>query len=257
MPDESEVIRQQMEGTRTALATKLESLEQQVTESVTAATDTVASVKDVVEETVETVKDSVQETVATLKDTVHDTVETVKSTFDVAAHVERHPWLSLGTSVLAGYLAGRVLNSGRGTSGGAVAAPPASNGASYSAATNGNGKYAAMSSEYGRSESVPTQPAEKGWLQTLGDEYSGELAKLKGLAVGAVLGLVRDSLVRSAPEALQPPLAEVMDTLTVKLGGQKIDERILDTFRPGEDSAETSSPADQSRASTPSRLKVG
>src|SRR5262245_52369843 len=67
MDNESEVIRQQMEQTRSALTAKVELLEHQVVETVHGATaavsETVGNVKDVVQETVQTVKDSVHETV--------------------------------------------------------------------------------------------------------------------------------------------------------------------------------------------------
>ena len=49
MAHETEMIRQEMEGTRASLAEKLEKLEHQVTEKVQAATTTVA-------DTVETVR---------------------------------------------------------------------------------------------------------------------------------------------------------------------------------------------------------
>jgi ElaB/YqjD/DUF883 family membrane-anchored ribosome-binding protein len=95
MDNESEVIRQQMEETRTSLAEKLETLEQQVVGTVQGATTAVA-------DTVESVKDAVQETVSTVQESVHDAL-------DLSRHVERHPWAMVGGSVALGYLAGRLL----------------------------------------------------------------------------------------------------------------------------------------------------
>ena len=90
--ENEEVIRHRMEQTREALTEKLETLEQKVADSVSAVTDTVASVQE----------------------KVHEGVESVKDAVDVKAHVERHPWLMLGGSVLCGYVLGDLLlaNSG-------------------------------------------------------------------------------------------------------------------------------------------------
>ena len=68
MDDEPEVIRQQMEETRSALTDKIERLEHQVV-------GTVQNTTRAVNDTVENVKEAVQETVSTVKDTVSGTVE--------------------------------------------------------------------------------------------------------------------------------------------------------------------------------------
>jgi hypothetical protein len=72
---------------------------------------------------------------------------------------------------------------------------------------------------------------EKGpsWLSQIGSTFGEELTKLRGLAVGATLGVLRDMLTTNAPEPLRPQLAEVMDGLTTKLGGKPFKERLLDT----------------------------
>ena len=85
-----EVIRHQMEETRSSLADKLETLETQLGETVEVATEAVSS-------TVETVQ---------------ETVETVKETLDPRIQVERHPWLMMTGAVAAGYIAGCMLDFG-------------------------------------------------------------------------------------------------------------------------------------------------
>jgi ElaB/YqjD/DUF883 family membrane-anchored ribosome-binding protein len=102
MLDEPEVIREQMAETRTALTDKLETLEQQVMDTVTETTSAVT-------DTVESVKEAVEETVTAVKDTVQDSVQAVKNTFDLPRQMNRHPWLFLGASVAVGYLGGRLL----------------------------------------------------------------------------------------------------------------------------------------------------
>src|SRR5262249_47659347 len=112
--ENEELIRKQMEETRTSLTEKLETLEEQVvgagkdtssavTGTAGAVKDTVSTVKDSVQDTVSTVKDTVTETVTAVKDTVQEGVETVKSWLDLKAHTEKHPWMVMGGSVLLGY----------------------------------------------------------------------------------------------------------------------------------------------------------
>jgi len=101
--ENEDVIRDQMEDTRTSLTEKLETLEKKVVSTVDSATtnvaETVESVKETVQETVSTVKDTVQDTICAVKDSVKEGVGAVKDVFDVSRHVERHPWLMIGGSV--------------------------------------------------------------------------------------------------------------------------------------------------------------
>lgn len=97
MAEEPDVIREQIEETRTSLTEKLETLEGQVRE-------TVQSAKATVEDTLETVKSSVQ-----------NTVESVKQTFDLSYQVDRHPWAMTGGSFVVGFLLGNYLEGRRQT----------------------------------------------------------------------------------------------------------------------------------------------
>src|SRR5438105_8802525 len=111
--ENEDVIRDQMEDTRTSLTEKLETLEKKVASTVESATsnvaETVEAVKETVQETVSTVKDTVQDTVCTVKSTVREGVGAVKDAFDICGHVERHPWVMLGGSIAVGYVLGRLL----------------------------------------------------------------------------------------------------------------------------------------------------
>jgi len=105
MADEQdpEMIRQQMEMQRAALAAKLETLENKIVETVEGAREAVA-------ETVQTVKEGVRDSVSTVKETVQNSVESVKETFDLRLQVERHPWAMIGGAVAVGFAAGYLLN---------------------------------------------------------------------------------------------------------------------------------------------------
>jgi hypothetical protein len=199
MADEPEVIRQQMEETRSALTEKLETLEQQVVDTVQGATSAVT-------ETVEKVKGSVQ-----------DTVETVKETFNVRRQVEHHPWLMFGGSVALGYLGGRLLDRSEPSRAGF-----------HGSALYGNGwggkRHGDEMQEVIRAAPAPesSRPAEESWISSLAQRFEPEIDRLKGLAVGAVLSLVRDMVASSAPSQLRPQLTEVMNNITTKMGGQPL-----------------------------------
>jgi hypothetical protein len=87
-----------MDETRSQLSDKLSSLEHQVSA-------TVQTTGTAVNATVE----AVQQTVETVTDAARDTVQYVRRAFDIPRHVERHPWLALGGSVVLGYLAAEFL----------------------------------------------------------------------------------------------------------------------------------------------------
>ena len=214
MADEPEVIRQQMEETRTSLTEKLETLEQQVVETVQGATSAVT-------ETVENVKEAVQDTVSTVKDTFQDTVETVKETFNLSRQVDRHPWLMFGGAVAVGYLGGRLLlprgpsysySIGRRPGAGRSFRPP------YRGAA-----HAPLGAP--ESEAPPTGTGES-WLGSLAGRFESEINQLKGLAIGAVMSLVRDALAHSAPPEVGVQLAGVVDSVTEKLGGHPLKHSI-------------------------------
>src|SRR5437016_3392042 len=99
MSVETDLIRLQMQETRSDLVEKLETLENRVT-------STVAEAQAAVADTVENVK----ETVAAVKGSVRDTVDSLKSACDVSGQVERHPWLSMGGALALGYVGGRLLH---------------------------------------------------------------------------------------------------------------------------------------------------
>jgi len=226
MENEPEVIRQQMEETRAALTEKLETLEQQVVETVqgatTAVTETVASVKEAVQETVETVKDSVQ-----------TTVESVKETFDLPLQVERHPWLMLGGAAALGYLAGSLLSQGKkketATPTRSASFPTVSAWSPHGANGGPNGPPGPLSPAR---EIVPpstVKTTEPGRLSELSQTFNDEISKLKGLAIGTLLGVVRDFVTQAVPDRIGPQLGEVVDSITTKLGGQPISGPVLET----------------------------
>jgi ElaB/YqjD/DUF883 family membrane-anchored ribosome-binding protein len=206
-------IRKQIEETRSSLAEKLETLEHEVKETVCGASSAVVG-------TVETVKQTLASTVESVRDTVQGTVESVKQTFDVRVQVEAHPWAMFGGSIVAGFAAGALIPSqdrmARAMSRRGVAPAheiPRSPSHSYFEPIQENTRAWAASS-----------PASRGsqWITQFADRFAPEIDRLKGLAIGSLMGVVRDMVRRNAPEALASELTEVIDNATTKLGGQPI-----------------------------------
>jgi ElaB/YqjD/DUF883 family membrane-anchored ribosome-binding protein len=193
MDNEAEVIRHQMEETRTNLTEKLEALEEKVVRTVEGTTETVA-------ETVNSVKEAVQGTVEAVSTTVDKTVETVKETFDVRRQMENHPWLIFGGSVAVGFLGGKLLGSSRRPSARSSSVP----------------SWARSAQEPAPSSSGP------GWLQSVGAELKPALNKLKGLAIGGIAGMLSQSLIPAVPEPMRAQVGEVLENITTALGGTPI-----------------------------------
>jgi ElaB/YqjD/DUF883 family membrane-anchored ribosome-binding protein len=229
MANETEVIRDQMEETRNNLSDKIEQLEKQVVDTVQDATnavsdamqgakDMVESVKGSVEGTVESVKGAVEGTVDSVNQTMHDTVESVKQTFDLPRQVEHHPWLMMGGAVAVGFVAGRLLadapQAARTTRRLAESLRPTAQRFTNAAATTAGAVSAAATTA-------------GSLFSTLESMFGPEMTKVKELAIGAALGLIRDTAVQAAPETMREQVREIIDGFTSKLGGKPVDGEVL------------------------------
>jgi len=216
MEDEPELIRDQMQETRTALTEKIEALEQKVA-------NTVQSTTSAVQETVDTVKDTVQATVDTVSHTVDKTVETVKDTFDIPGHVQRHPWAMVFGSLAAGFVLGRLIPSGR----------EKPNQGETSSTTGQSWPEAIKQSSRERDDGAHADRQEEkkgpheGIASSLLNALGGEVDKLKALGISAVFGVVRDLMTQSVPGELGSRLKEWVNGLTEKMGAKPFTEPIL------------------------------
>jgi len=192
---------------------------------------------------VQTVKESVQTSVDTVKDTVSSSVETVKETLDVRLQVQRHPWAMFGGSVALGFVAGWALNRMlRASHGNAI--PPGYTPPSYTGLAS-NAPLRASQSFREEARSTPTfssgasssetssPPAAPGpsWLDEVTRTFAPEMGKLKGLAIGTAMGVVRDLVTEHIPDQLKPRLDELIDNVTSKLGGEPVRGHLLDELR--------------------------
>jgi len=202
---ELEVIRDQMEETRASLADKLETLEAQVRETVQTASDTVETVKETVAATVENVKSTV--------DSVSDTVSTVTSNLDPRQYFESNPWAAFGAAVGVGFVGGLLAGGSSSPAqqswqGGSTPTPtPAYTPAASAAPASSN----SGQSSFGL-----------GSLLSSSGPFGEVVDKLKGLAVGTLLGYVREMVSTSAPEMWKNDLTGMLDNITPQLGGQVI-----------------------------------
>jgi len=210
MADHPEVIRQQMEETRSHLAEKLEALEDQVTDTVQTTTEAVTETVENVKETVE----KVSETAENVTDAVKETVESVGETFNLWTQADRHPWLVLGGSVLVGFLGAQLFGgSNRESNGEQAYQPPPS-------PSWGGTQPASTPAPAHAEQHREAAPQQKSW-------FWDELGRLKGLAVGAVMGLVRDMSKRVVPDAISNRVSEEIDRVTTQLGGEPVQGSVL------------------------------
>jgi len=193
-----------MEEKRASLAEKLDTLENHVLGTVHEATDAVAhtveDVKSAVDHTVEDVKSVVDTVKGGIQDTVENVSETVKHTFDVPHHFRRHPWGMFCGSVAVGFVGGRLLAPAQSEK---QETPPAP---------------APTPAPSPR----PARRAERGEGQSGVNEI---LERVRGLALGAVMGMVRDFLSESLPETLKADVLNVVDDITTKLGGKPLPKK--------------------------------
>jgi ElaB/YqjD/DUF883 family membrane-anchored ribosome-binding protein len=209
MDNETEMIKHQMEETRSSLTEKLETLEHQVVETVEGTTHAVT-------DTVENVKEAVEDTVEKVKDSVTSTVKAVKNAFNLKLQTERHPWVMMGGSVVTGFLLGRLQDrvlGGPVTTEGHYATPGTAPGPSQTGWERGYTPEAA--------------PARDGWLSGLARHFGGEINKLKGLAIGTLAGAAREMISKHLPGEIGHKISAVIDQITTKLGGEPLPESAL------------------------------
>ncbi len=173
MDPQPEMIRQQIDQTRSSLTEKLETLE--------------AEVKG----TVQTARETVHDTISSVKETVQSARETVKRTFDVEYQVDQHPWAMLGLSLVSGVAVGALLgprlrpaNSVARRMAEAAAPPMDRAGAAPATA------WSRLSHDQG---------ARPGFLDKLGHQLGEELDKAQDLAITTIAGVVSDVVRRSIP----------------------------------------------------------
>jgi len=142
---------------------------------------------------------SAQATVEHSIQSAKDAVASVKQTFDINHQVAERPWTIVGGCFLAGLAVSFLIPKGR---------PQASK----TSAANGHPAPAAPPPQM-----QPEPPSGPGVLEP----FQEEIDKVKGIAIGYVMGLLRDSIKESVPQ-LAPKIDALMDGITTKLGGEPV-----------------------------------
>lgn len=205
MDQEPDVIRQQIDETRSALATKVETLEEKVRATVEGAKETVAEVTEAVQGTIENVKESVQ-----------DTVASVKKTFDLRCQTERHPWTMMAGSLVTGFLVGNLIEGRR---------QPSRRFQDNAANLDPwRTEQRAVAADVAPRAPAPARP---GLTDKLKEQFGDELEMVKGMAVAALMGLARDMAKQYLPQ-LGTQIDRMMNNATRKFGAEPVRESMLD-----------------------------
>jgi hypothetical protein len=203
MAEQPEVLREQIRETHESLASKISTLEDKVV-------GTVNNTAEAVTETVETVKEKVSET-----------IQTVKRTFDLEYQVREHPWSMMAGAVGAGFLTARLL-------------PGATRSAKEFVSHLKEERPSSRSPYLSPAAATPAPngqdnaPGQGSLLSHLADQFHDELEQVKGVALGTLFGLARDWAIQNLPDKLAPHVQEVLDNITTKLGGTKIDGPVME-----------------------------
>ena len=193
-------MRQEIDCTRSAMADKLEALEDRVI-------GTVQSTQETVEESIQMAK---------------DTVATVKRNFDIKYQVKQHPWAMVGGCFVAGLALGALFPRVRRHS---RQAPDrlAGNGAPLAGSAN-------LVTEQ-RSNGIIDNAAPPPRLHSMSADRPGffgqfqeEIDQVKGMAIGFAMGLARDSIKNAVPQ-LASQIDDVMNSVTIKLGSKPVQPR--------------------------------
>lgn len=180
MADTPEVIRQQMEETKSQLSDKLVSLEHQVSETVQSTGSAVNATVGAVQETVETVTGAVQ-----------DAMKSVSNVFDIGHHINKHPWLVLGGAVVVGYLAVDVLEESTKKTG-----QRSKSDSPRPSAENGGHRNGTAAVEFCPTVASIPAACESGITNS-------PWQQLTNAATGALIGIVQDAAARVVPEVME------------------------------------------------------
>lgn len=224
---EETAIRDQMKNTLESLSEKLETVEQEVTQTVHGAAEAVNQTVDTIKETVSAVRETVEDSVSAVKDTVEGSFSAVKQTMtesyatvkdwmDVRAHVENHPLFCMACSIATGYCIASMFERSPMTTVMAQAAE-------QPRPAGGNGHHRAPRESRASNEKRGRESV----LSSLFAQFQPELNELKGLALGTLLGTAREALASAMPNEIGQKIGEIIDQVTTKLGGKPLKQTEL------------------------------
>jgi hypothetical protein len=89
---------------------------------------------------------------------------------------------------------------------------------------------AAGSLPNGSASSLSSQPApsKPSLLDKVMAQFEDEIQQVKAMAVGAAIGVLRDLAKEVLPPSLAPQVGQIMDSVTSKLGGKPVRDRVIE-----------------------------
>lgn len=144
--------------------------------------ETLASLTGKLEELEEQVSASVQ--------SVKDSVHSVRETVDLKRQFRQRPWPFVSGAAAIGFLIGFRSNN-HSTTNGTSAVP-----------NNTHGSVGQTGSSAGVVR--PPMAHQPSWLANLGESFRPEIAELKGLAIGTLLGVAREIITNQFPRPSEP-----------------------------------------------------
>ncbi|HZU37429.1 MAG TPA: hypothetical protein VFA18_16005 [Gemmataceae bacterium] len=204
MAQESDVIRRNIDVTRSSLTEKLETLECQVK-------GTMEEARSTVEDTLQTARCTVENTMESVRSTVDHTVAAVKRTFDVRLQTEQHPWPMVGGSVVAGFVAGVLV------------------GRQLMATHERQPNLSRVNEPFVPPPSRP-EPAAQGpsWVERMAAPFQSEIQEVKSLAVSTLFGVIRDLAKQAIPPNFHGQVEHIMNDLTTKFGGKPVEGSVFE-----------------------------
>lgn len=197
-------IRRDIEDTRASIGEKLEALESQV-----------------------------KDTADSVKSSALATIDDVKQNFSFHHHMQERPWTMFCGAIGVGFVVGSLLSHKLSDhepdlNPQAVWSPQlvkAGNGHTNGHGANGHGN------GHKSASSIASQTALLSGLTTgltgiLGQTFAPELRKARQLAIGTVLGIVREIARDTVPTSMADKTVQVIDEITKHLGGEPARQRV-------------------------------
>lgn len=237
MDQKPEVIRERIDATRATLTDKVRTLEQEVRGTVCDVRNGVTDTVDGVRDTVAGVGNAVRSTVDHMRDALQEAGCSLREGLNLQQQVQAHPWVMVGGSVAAGYFLGSLL-------------PEAGTKHAESSMAGEPAHFAGPSPLPARQTAKPRS----GFLSGLRAQFAPEIQKVRGLAIGTAIGLLRDLLKPEIPRQLASDLDQLVDSVTIKLGGKPVAGPILSSTEPPRGK---SAPAPSETSISPAGSRVG
>jgi len=211
-------IEKDMERTRESITEKVSLLENQVIGVASSVTETVQAVTDAVTAAPTAVSDTVKQTIESVKDSVRETI----GSFSVSGCVRDNPWSAIGTTTVAGFLAGYFFG---GRSGGGLFSRPIM--AQGHDAPASNGRVGSAHTAYDtESTSSHGRAAGGGLFSGLFAMVGQEIHQLAEQALSTAVASLKQSISTQVPQMVDTAVQGVTERVACAVGGHHDTTRV-------------------------------